>query len=134
MDRPVVRKYTPGARVTPDPVEPRKKRRRLTRASKGPFPGCCSDVLERILGFMVQRHEGLSVIKLSMVNKWFRKEISENVGIWRQLYLQWRGPIEPYAQRVLVPAPNHWRPTLVRLRPNKPRTYPNFRDRIPGVP
>lgn len=108
--------------------EPPKKKRRAARSGeRSAFPGCCTDVLEPILRIMVQRHEGLSVIKLSMVNKWFHKEISENVEVWRGLYRQWRGPIDS------VPRPLVNGVQIARLRPTLPRSLPNFRDKSPRI-
>lgn len=123
------REYTPGARVTTPPVpEPPKKRRRAAVRSRerGAFPGCCTDVLEPILSIMVKRQDALSVIKLSMVNKWFHQEISQNVAVWRELYLHWRGPL----MRKGIDMNGQ---TIARLRPTIPRSLPNFREKPPRV-
>ncbi len=124
------RQYTPGARVVASEPPPKKRRRAvrtLARRERGTFHGCCSDVLQPILLIMVQRHEGLSVIKLSMVNKWFHQEIKQNVEVWRQLYLQWRGPLSAIER-----PPTHGL-HVGRLRPTIPRSLPNFRDKPPRI-
>lgn len=119
--------YMPGARVQEEEEPPKKRRKTPPRQAKGAFPGCCTDVLERILKIMVQRHEGLSVIKLSMVNKWFHQEISQNVEVWRELYTHWRGPLTKPTRLDINGNP------LARLRPSIPRSLPNFRDKPPRI-
>ena len=132
------RAYTPGARVVPEEgkgkavsePQPKKRRKAVIKRSmteRATFPGCCTDVLEPILRIMVQRHEGLSVIKLSMVNKWFHQEISQNVEVWRELYLQWRGPLSA------IPRPPVHGLHVGRLRPTIPRSLPNFREKPPRI-
>jgi hypothetical protein len=85
-------------------------------------------VLDKILGYMVDSHSPCSVIKMSMVNRQFRKDISENLRIWHRLYLFWRGPVD----RPVRTFATH-RGGLVSIRPTLPSTVPNFRNKTPPL-
>ena len=102
------RGYTPGARV-----------------ERRPCPGLPAELLDKILVCMADAHAGLSVIKLSMVNRAFRQGVNENLQVWHRLYLLWRGPINPIPRGVATPR------GFVRLRPTLPTTLPNFRTKTP---
>ena len=82
-------------------------------------------MLDKILAFMADSKAGLSVIKLSMVNRALRQGVSENLQVWHKLYLEWRGPINPVSQGIRTPR------GIVRLRPTLPTTVPNFRNKTP---
>lgn len=122
-------KYIPGSKVSDLMERPKKTRKQAPKKERARFPGCCTDVLDKILAIMVQNRDGLSVIKLSMVNRWFRAEISGNVGIWHQLYLHWRGPVRPKDTESLTRPAHQNR----RLLPTFPRELPNFRHKTPPI-
>ena len=114
------RSYTPGKRVEEAPTRSGK---RIRGTCREPLP---SDVLDVILQRMVDSRAGLSIIKLSMVNKAFRQGVNANLKIWYKLYLHWRGPIQRE-----VPRPINTPRGVVRLRPTLPTTVPNFRGKTP---
>lgn len=89
------------------------------------FRGLPFDALDKILEFMVASRSGLSIIKLSMVCRSLRQGVNENLSIWYQLYLHWRGPIHPPDRLITTPR------GVVRLRPTLPSTVPNFQTKTP---
>jgi hypothetical protein len=89
------------------------------------FRGLPFDALDKILEFMVASRSGLSIIKLSMVCRSLRQGVNENLSIWYQLYLHWRGLIHPPDRLITTPR------GVVRLRPTLPSTVPNFRTKTP---
>lgn len=115
------RGYVPG-----EPVAARVGGTKRYRTS--PFPDIPSDVLDKILGFMLDGYDGgLSVIKLSMVSRAFRRGVNENLAIWYRLYLQWRGPVRDRPTHVRTPR------GVVCLRPTVPISVPNFRIKTPPL-
>lgn len=117
------RGYVPG-----EPVSRRDGKRLKRREWSGAFPDIPYDVLDRILTCILETQVGgLTVIKLSMVNRCFRQGVSENLAVWYRLYLQWRGPIRERTTHVRTPR------GLVRLRPTVPVTVPNFRNKTPPL-
>jgi hypothetical protein len=130
------RSYNPGSRVVSskeakDVIKgpAKKKARRASRSEDKVFPGVPSDVLEKILLYMVDERASLSVVKLSMVSRVFRSEINANIKIWYKMYLHWRGPI---VQRPR-PTIQGLRGGVVSLRPTIPYTVPNFKDKRPSL-
>jgi hypothetical protein len=117
------RGYTPGALVD----ERRKGKRAKILRERQPFGHLPLELLDKILSCMVESRSGLSVIKLSMVNRYFRQAVSQNLKIWYQLYLHWRGPVHPAPAVRTVQTPRG----LLRLRPTLPTTVPNFRNKAP---
>ena len=116
------RGYIPGGPVTGTGKRPRRKER------TGSFPHIPYDVLDKILQTILDTQAGgLSVIKLSMVNRACRQAVSENLGIWYRLYRQWRGPIRKETMDVRTPR------GVVRLRPTVPLSVPNFRVKTPPL-
>lgn len=118
------RGYVPG-----EPVACRDGKRCKRRAGSFiPFPDIPFDVLDKILNCILETQVGgLSVIKLSMVNRAFRHGVNENLAIWYRLYLQWRGPIRDRTTDVRTPR------GVVRLRPTVPISVPNFRTKTPPL-
>lgn len=97
-------------------------------AGAGQFPQIPFDVLDKILTCILDTQAGgLSVIKLSMVNRAFRQGVNENLAIWYRLYLQWRGPVRNRTTDIRTPR------GVVRLRPTVPLTVPNFRTKTPPL-
>jgi hypothetical protein len=82
-------------------------------------------VLDKILSSMATSRSVLSIIKLSMVCRSLRQGVNENLSVWYQIYLQWRGPIHPPDRIITTPR------GIVRLRPTVPTTVPNFRMKSP---
>jgi hypothetical protein len=117
------REYTPGAPVD----ERRKGKRARILKHRPPSPDLPSELLDKILACMVESRSGLSVIKLGMVNRYFRQAVGQNLRVWYQLYLHWRGPIDPAPAVRTVRTPRG----LLRLRPTLPSTVPNFRNKAP---
>jgi hypothetical protein len=117
------RGYTPGAQVD----DRRKGKRAKTLTRRPPSLDLPSELLDKILSYMVESRSGLSVIKLGMVNRYFREAVGQNLKIWYQLYLHWRGPINPDQRVRTVQTPRG----VVRLRPTLPTTVPNFRNKAP---
>lgn len=117
------RSYIPGRRVEEAPTRAGKRGRRVHEGNREGLP---ADVLDCILQRMVDTRAGLSIIKLSMVNKAFRQGVNANLKIWYKLYLHWRGPIQRD-----VPRPISTPRGVVRLRPTLPTTVPNFRGKTP---
>ena len=99
------------------------------RARQRPdFPDIPADVLERILTCILETQVGgLSVIKLSMVSRAFRKGVNDSLPIWYRLYLRWRGPIRDKTRDIQTPR------GIVRLRPTVPLSVPNFRIKTPPL-
>lgn len=92
------------------------------------FPHIPADLLDKILTYILDTQAGgLSVIKLSMVNRDLRHGVSENLAIWYRLYLQWRGPIRDRTVPIATPR------GVVRLRPTVPLSVPNFRIKTPPI-
>lgn len=129
------RSYTPGAKVMDPNSPPKKQKRSQTQNQKKSktksnqkytCPALPSDVLEKILLFMVDDHALLSVVKLSMVSKRINQEISNNLSIWYKMYLYWRGPTTNQTRTFSAT-----RGGVVSLRPTLPRSVPNFRDKTP---
>lgn len=117
------RTYVPGA-----PVAEGRKRQRQERRARGGCDWLPTDVLDKILTIMVANHDGLSVIKLGMVNRSFRDGVNANLAIWYRLYLHWRGPVRSTgAQEVRTPRGVVW------LRPTLPISVPNFRVKTPPL-
>lgn len=115
------RGYTPG-----EPVTGAKRAKR--RAHAGQFPQLPYDVLDKILTCILETQAGgLSVIKLSMVNRACRQAVNENLAMWYRLYRQWRGPIRQDVMDVRTPR------GIVRLRPTVPLSVPNFRVKTPPL-
>jgi hypothetical protein len=116
------RAYVPGEAVT-------NSKRNGKRARQRPdFPEIPYDVLDKILTCILDTQVGgLSVIKLSMVNRAFRKGVNDNLPIWYRLYLQWRGPIRDRTRDIQTPR------GVVRLRPTIPVSVPNFRTKSPPL-
>ena len=115
------RAYVPG--------EPVNSKRNGKRARQRPdFPEIPYDVLDKILTCILDTQVGgLSVIKLSMVNRALRRGVNENLPIWYRLYLQWRGPIRDRTRDIQTPR------GVVRLRPTVPISVPNFRTKTPPL-
>lgn len=114
------RGYIPGA-----PVRSKKRARTVGDPQPWQFP---MDLLDKILECILDAEAGgLSVIKLSMVNRAFRQGVSENLAVWYRLYLQWRGPIRDRASDIRTPR------GVVRLRPTVPMSVPNFRVKTPPI-
>lgn len=124
--RPKALGYLPGSAITACSAKPSKRCK--TRRATEPFPGLPTEVLDKILGCMVDSRSLLSVIKLSMVNRQFRQEISDNLRIWHRMYLHWRGPVD----RPVRTFKTH-RGGLVSIRPTLPSTVPNFRIKMPPL-
>jgi hypothetical protein len=99
-----------------------RKRQKQQEGVAGTLP---LELLDKILGYMVASHSGRSVIKLSMVNRYFRQGIADNLKVWHQLYLQWRGPIRSPFTDFKTPR------GVLRLRPTVPTSIPNFRVKAP---
>jgi hypothetical protein len=112
--------YAPGGRVEGS----RGSKRSRTVVA---FHGLPSEVLDKILLCMVDSRSPLSVIKLSMVNRQFRREIAENLAVWHRLYLHWRGVIRPVSRLTQTPR------GLVLLRPTFPVSVPNFQVKVPPL-
>ena len=100
----------------------RRKRQQPREEVIGALP---LELLDKILGYLVASHSGRSVIKLSMVNRFFRQGINDNLKVWHQLYLQWRGPIHSPFRDFKTPR------GILRLRPTVPTSVPNFRIKTP---
>jgi hypothetical protein len=111
--------YIPGSAVE-------KRVPKRPKTGRRPSPCLPSDVLHKILMIMVERHEALSVIKLSMVNRRFREDIADDLPVWYKLYLHWRGPVDRqrhfYTNR-----------GVVQTRPTFPLSVPNFRTKTPPL-
>lgn len=108
------------------PVQSRKRVR--SREGAGQFPELPFDVLDKILACILDSQAGgLSVIKLSMVNRALRQGVNENLAVWYRLYLQWRGPIRDKTTHIRTPR------GVVRLRPTVPVSVPNFRTKTPPL-
>lgn len=122
--------YTPGAPLVEHDEAPRKAQRRRRTASSiaPPCPHLPIEILDKILGIMASNHDGLSVIKLSMVNRHFRDAVRANLNIWYRLYLHWRGPVWSTGTRE-IRTPRG----VVRLRPTIPVSVPNFRIKTPPL-
>jgi hypothetical protein len=129
------RSYTPGAKVVNSTLPEKRQKRSKTQNQKKlkaksnqnfTYSALPSDVLEKILLFMVEDHALLSVVKLSMVSKRMNQEISNNLVIWYKMYLHWRGPITNQTRSISAT-----RGGVVSLRPTIPRSLPNFRDKTP---
>jgi hypothetical protein len=122
----------------------KRRKRKADSVAKSMLPGCSkcakklkdqariiqfrdipSDVLDKILRYMAISHSPLSVIKLSMVNRSFRQGVNENMHVWYQLYLHWRGSVQP-SERTLKTARG-----TVYLRPTVPTSLPNFQIKEP---
>ncbi len=98
------------------------------KARQQDFPDIPADVLERILACILETQVGgLSVIKLSMVNRAFRRGVNDSLPIWYRLYLRWRGPIRDKTRDIQTPR------GIVRLRPTVPLSVPNFRTKTPPL-
>jgi hypothetical protein len=120
------RGYVPGAPTAPESRKRQRKAGRSARAS--PCPYLPTDVLDKILDIMVTNHDGLSVIKLGMVNRAFREGVNANLKIWYRLYLHWRGPVRSTgAKEIRTPR------GVVYLRPTLPVSVPNFRVKTPPL-
>lgn len=118
------RGYVPGAPI----AECTGRKRQRQRKGGQPCPWIPGDVLDKILGIMVANHDGLSVIKLGMVNRSFREGVNANLTAWYRLYLQWRGPVRSTgAKEIKTPRGVVW------LRPTLPVTVPNFRIKTPPL-
>jgi hypothetical protein len=114
--------YTPGSQVVP--TRPAKRRRK--EASSG-YYGLPTEVLDKILEYMVTSRAPLSVVKLSMVNREFRQGVAANVDVWYKLYLFWRGIPRNASAQVRTSR------GLLTLRPTYPMSLPNFQIRPPPV-
>lgn len=120
------RGYIPGAPTGPESSRKRPKHRKAEQ--ERPCPWIPSDVLDKILGIMVANHDGLSVIKLGMVNRAFRQGVNANLTAWYRLYLHWRGPVRSTgAKEIRTPRGVVW------LRPTLPVSVPNFRVKTPPL-
>ena len=119
--------YTPGALVEAESTRRAQKRRRQA-CSTAPWPGLPVEILDVILRKMAANHDGLSVIKLSMVNRFFRDGVRANLDVWYRLYLHWRGPVRSTgAKEIRTPR------GVVYLRPTTPVSVPNFRVKTPPL-
>jgi hypothetical protein len=118
--------YLPGSAIASSSTASSKRSK--ARRPAAPFPGLPTEVLDKILEYMVASRSACSVIKLSMVNRQFRQEISDNLRIWHQLYLHWRGPVVRPPKTFHTP-----RGGLVSIRPTLPTTVPNFRIKTPPI-
>jgi hypothetical protein len=89
--------YTPGASIFTRRKQaqegggrqPPWARRRDRRRERLPFGGCSPDSIDLILACMVAKNDALSVMKLSMVNREFRKHIQADWTTWIGLYRRW---------------------------------------------
>jgi len=82
--------YTPGGLVFSK--KPRQKQVWRFKADKRDnFPGCNEDTLNQILQILMNSKQYLAVIKLAMVNKWFREIIGgKYFEVWRPMFMSWR--------------------------------------------
>jgi hypothetical protein len=123
--------YTPGAPVAQEeaPVARKAQRRKRQAGSAvAPCPHLPPEILDNILSIMASNHDGLSVIKLSMVNRSFRDGVRANLNIWYRLYLHWRGPVRSTGTKE-IRTPRG----VVYLRPTIPVSVPNFRIKTPPL-
>lgn len=116
------RNYLPGGAVAGFARRVKARRRR----DCGPAPSLPKDVVHKILEAMVANRDGLSVIKLSMVNRDFRKAVQDDIAIWHQLYLFWRGSVG--GRKTYNTGRGR-----VFLLPTYPLSLPNFRTKSPPV-
>lgn len=124
--------YTPGGAVFSKKIRPRQTWR-FKADKRGVFPGCNEDSLNQILTILMNGKQHLAVIKLAMVNKWFRETIgAKYFEVWRPMFMAWR---TSHGRHMPVP--------LSRLNrgqgqnpdsPSHPRygslTYLNFKTKI----
>jgi hypothetical protein len=93
----------------------KKPRRRETwrlKADKRPeFPGCNEDSLNQILQYLMNKRDYLPIIKLMMVNKWFKEVIEKKfTEVWRPIYMAWRSSFGRYSSLTYL----NFRPRVVR--------------------
>jgi len=105
------------------PVQKRQKNRKTNGAS---FLNLPSEVVEKIVQYMVIARNGLGVVLLSMTSRQYRQEVTTNLEAWYRLYLHWRGPVRQ--QRTY-----RTRNGVVTLQPTYPHTLPNFRTKPPCI-
>lgn len=124
------RSYVPGEAVAATSQGDGKRARTTSKPQRlpAPFPDIPADVLDKILQSMLQTPDaGLSVIKLSMVSRVFREGVNQNLPVWYQLYIQWRGPVRSETTNIRTSR------GLVSLRPTIPVSVPNFRIKTPPL-
>jgi len=98
--------YTPGASIfTRITASKRKEALRRTRVGSGarPFKECPEELMEQILDLMLKKNDGVSVIKLSMVNREFRRYIQSNWKVWISLYQRWTRRYFSYCSVINLP-------------------------------
>ena len=120
-----VLEYTPGSQVTATTISIRPAKRRRRSAA---FYGLPTEVLDKILEYMVTSRAPLSVVKLSMVNREFRAGVAANLDVWYNLYLFWRGIPRNSTNTIARTGRG-----LIMLRPTYPMSLPNFQMKTPPV-
>lgn len=84
------------------------------------FPSLPSEVVEKIVRYMVASRSTLGIVLLSMTSRQCRQEIGSDLHAWYRMYMYWRGPLrQPRTYRT--------QRGMVTLQPTFPHTLPNFR-------